>query len=422
VKRPARLAVFGLLAAVAVTACGGSDDDSTAGTTSTASPANTTTTATPASSPPTGPVGTSLEGVAIDLQKIATVADATALAPRSGDSSLYVTSRGGTIRRITVTTDAETKKVTYALEPGSVLDIRSKVVTDGQEQGLLCITFSTDGQRLYIAYTGEDSRQYLDEYHMSDTKVDTRSRRNLLTIDDFASNHNGGQLLFGPDGFLYYGMGDGGGGGDPANTGQNPNDLLGNILRIDPEGSTGDLPYGIPDGNPFRDGGGAPEVFAYGLRNPWRFAFDRQSADLWIGDVGQGEWEEIDFLPATPGQVAGVGANLGWSALEGSHPYNGQTAPGSILPIYEYNHAGGACSVTGGFVYRGEAIPDLDGVYLFADFCVGDIYGLVQEDGAAVTVQALDQHVDSPSSFGEDNDGELYVLSLGGDVYKITAG
>src|SRR5262249_29081831 len=278
--------------AVGAAACSG--DSGSATTTTTAVQATTTTTAaqTTTSGGPTTS-GPNLDAVSIGLQKIATVNDATALSPRSGDTSLYVTNRGVHWRRITVTTDPATNKVTYALDPTPVLDITDSVTSDGQEQGLLGVTFSSDGRHMYIAYTGKDSNQHLDEYTMSGDQVDTGSRRPLLTVDDFAPNHNGGNVVFGPDGFLYYGMGDGGGGGDPHNTGQDPSDLLGNLLRIDPEGSTGGKAYGIPDSNPFAHGGGAPEVFAYGLRNPWRFSFDRQNGDLWIGDVGQDTWEEI---------------------------------------------------------------------------------------------------------------------------------
>ena len=269
-------------------------------------------------------------------------------------------------------------------------------------------------------------RQHLDEYEMGTDRVNGGSRRELLVIDDFAPNHNGGNIVFGPDGFLYWGMGDGGGAGDPAGTGQNPGDLLGDLLRIDPdvapEERDNGATYSIPDGNPFRNGGGAPEVWAFGLRNPWRFSFDRATGDLWIADVGQGDIEEIDFLPATGGTGAGRGANFGWSSVEGNNPFNEGTAPeGAVGPIFAYDHDGGRCSITGGYVYRGEAIPALVGIYLYADFCGGEIRGLAQENGEAVSEGSLDQVVSFPSSFGEDNDGELYVLSLSGPVYRIAA-
>ncbi|MEY2456612.1 MAG: hypothetical protein QOK06_1706, partial [Acidimicrobiaceae bacterium] len=208
--------------------------------------------------------------------------------------------------------------------------------------------------------------------------------------------------------------------GDPQRSGQNPNDLLGDILRIDPSKSDGGKPYAIPAGNPFAVGsGGAPEVFAYGLRNPWRFSFDRATGDLWIADVGQGDIEEIDFAPA--GQ--GAGMNFGWSVLEGTHPYNGSTNPdGATLPVFEYDHAStGGCSVTGGFVYRGEEVPKLDGSYLFGDYCAGELMALRRAADGSVTVTDLGLNVPQLSSFGEAADGSVYVMSTSGDVFRLGA-
>ena len=217
----------------------------------------------------------------------------------------------------------------------------SEEVVAGGEQGLLGIAFSNDGNRLYAAFTGLDERQYLVEYRMSGGAADRRSRRDLLVIDDERPNHNGGMVAFGPDGYLYWAMGDGGGGGDPEDTGQDPSDLLGSILRIDPDVAPEErdlVAYSIPSGNPFAGGGGAPEVWAYGLRNPWRFSFDRATGDLWIGDVGQDQVEEIDFLPADgSGHGAGRGANLGWSAMEGDERFEGRQPPdGAVAPIFTY--------------------------------------------------------------------------------------
>jgi glucose/arabinose dehydrogenase len=363
-----------------------------------------------------------LGAVQIDLQEIADLDQPIALAVRAGDPSLYIAQQGGVVRRIEVTTDEDDESQEFDLERTPALDISDDVINEG-ERGLLGLTFSTDGNRLYVAYTGTDDRQHLDEYEMGTDRVSGGSRRELLVIDDFAPNHNGGQIVFGPDGFLYWGMGDGGGSGDPSDSGQNPGDLLGSILRIDPDvapEASDEASYSIPDGNPFRDGGGAPEVWAYGLRNPWRFTFDRETGDLWIADVGQGTVEEIDFLPATGGTGAGRGANLGWSDVEGNAPFNADAAPdGAVGPVHAYGHNGGECSVTGGYLYRGAAIPALVGTYLFADYCLGDIRGFVQRDGERVAEGSLGVSVTSPSSFGEDTDGELYVLSLAGPVYRI---
>ena len=233
---------------------------------------------------------------------------------------------------------------------------------------------------------------------MDGEEADMSTRRRLMDVPDFASNHNGGDLAVGPDGFLYFAMGDGGGGGDPEDTGQNPDDLLGALLRIDPEaGSAAGPPYAVPDANPFKNGGGAPEVWAYGLRNPWRFSFDRATGDLWIGDVGQDAFEEIDLLPRASG--GGRGANLGWSEMEGVEPYEGgREPPGHVRPIFTYGRDGGGCSVTGGFVYRGAAIPPLQGTYVYGDYCIGELRGLLVENGAVADERGLGQVVPNSSA------------------------
>jgi glucose/arabinose dehydrogenase len=379
---------------------------------------------TPTTPPP--PPAVDVNAVTIQLEEIVELDQPTAMAVRSGDPALYIAQQGGVIRRVEIETDRRTRRQEFTLERQAVLDISDDVINDG-ERGLLGLTFSTDGNHLYVAYTGTDDRQHLDEYEMGTDRVSGGSRRELLVIDDFAPNHNGGNITFGPDGFLYWGMGDGGGAGDPAGTGQNPGDLLGSLLRIDPdvapEERDAGATYSIPDGNPFRNGGGAPEVWAYGLRNPWRFSFDRATGDLWIADVGQGEIEEIDFLPATGGTGAGRGANLGWSSVEGNNPFNEGTAPeGAIAPIFGYDHDGGRCSVTGGYVYRGAAIPALVGIYVFADFCGGELRGVIRQVSGDISEGPLDHVVSFPSSFGQDSDGELYVLSLSGPVYRIVPG
>jgi len=221
--------------------------------------------------------------------------------------------------------------------------------------------------------------------------------------------------VFGPDGYLYIGLGDGGSGGDPHGNAQSLGTLLGKMLRIDPRPADG-APYRIPADNPFVTTPGAlPEIWAYGLRNPWRYSFDRVTGDLWIGDVGQSAWEEVDRQPAS----SGGGENYGWNVREGSHPYTaGGSAPGAVDPVFDYAHSDGGCVVTGGYVYRGEAIPDLAGIYVFADFCLGAIEGL-RLDGDQVVHDQLGATVQAVSSFGEDAQGELYVLSLAGGVYRL---
>lgn len=345
------------------------------------------------------------------LAPVARVANPTAFAVRSGDTSLYVTEQEGRIRRIRRNADG------FTLDEQPVLDVADEVTAAG-EQGLLGLAFAPDGRSLYIAFTNRNEDQELDEIGFDGDHAETSKRRTLLTIPDFAPNHNGGGLVVGPDGFLYWAMGDGGGAGDPRGSGQNPKDLLGDIVRIDPtHPGTDGRPYAIPPDNPFADGvNGAPEVWQYGLRNPWRFSWDRSTKDLWIADVGQSAVEEIDFVPVgTP-----AGQNFGWSDVEGSRPYRSAQPPsGAVAPIYEYDHSGERCSITGGYAYRGRDIPGLQSAYLFADYCDGKINGLVRAPDGSVTVTDLRVAAGGLTSFGEDADGELYVLSAQNGVERI---
>jgi glucose/arabinose dehydrogenase len=330
---------------------------------------------------------------------------------------MYVAERPGRVRPVTVAGTGPDR--TYQVgDP--VLDISDNVVADG-ERGLLDIVFSPDGGTLYVHYSlapSGDAR--VAAYTMAGDEVDTGSYRELLAVEDPFPNHNGGEMEFGPDGYLYIALGDGGGGGDPEGNGQDTQALLGKILRIDPTSPSGGQEYGIPADNPFADGaGGRPEVWLYGVRNPWRFSFDRANGDLWIGDVGQNEWEEIDQLQASAG--GGRGANLGWNEVEATHPFEGGSNPdGGVLPVFEYSHDEG-CSVTGGVVYRGAAIPGLGGAYLFSDYCQGDVRGLRVRDGQVTEERTFDAHVDQLVSFSEDPAGEVYALSLLGGIYRLDA-
>jgi glucose/arabinose dehydrogenase len=300
-----------------------------------------------------------------------------------------------------------------------VLDISDRVVTDA-EQGLLGIAFSADGGTLYVSYSlAPEGHTRVDAYTMDGDAVDEGSRRELLAVDQPYDNHNGGDIHVGPDGFLYVALGDGGASGDPEGNGQDTQALLGSILRIDPARPSGGAEYGIPEDNPFADGeGGAPEIWLFGVRNPWRFSFDRETGDLWIGDVGQDAFEEIDLLPAAGG--GGAGANLGWNEMEGAHPYEGGTNPeGGVLPVFEYDRSGGGCSVTGGVVYRGDAIPALTGAYLFTDYCAGQVRALRAEGGQTIEERTFDAEGSELVSFGEDAEGEVFVLSLDGPIYRI---
>jgi glucose/arabinose dehydrogenase len=368
---------------------------------------------------------TPLGDVELRLTEVAQFDTPISIVPRPGDTALFVAEREGRVRRVEVTGEGTDRRYQPVEQP--LLDISDRVLTEG-ERGLLDIEFSPDGARLYVSYSlAPEGISRVESFAYDGTTLDTASRREILSVEDFAPNHNGGDLEFGPDGFLYVAMGDGGGAGDPEGNGQDTGSLLGKLLRIDPEGAPQGQPYAVPEDNPFAGGaagggGGAPEVWLYGVRNPWRFSFDRETDDLWIADVGQADWEEIDLLPATDG--AGRGANLGWSEMEGSHPFEGGTEPeGAVLPIFEYpTGEEGACAVTGGFVYRGQAVPALQGAYLFGDFCASPLRAL-RVEGGQVADDRIFEGVDVPQlvSFGEDNEGELYAVSLSGPILRLDA-
>ncbi|HEY6140504.1 MAG TPA: PQQ-dependent sugar dehydrogenase [Thermoanaerobaculia bacterium] len=322
----------------------------------------------------------------------------------AGDSRLFIIQQRGTI----VVWDG-----THVL-PTPFLDIHN-LVSCCNERGLLGLAFhphyATNGL-FFIDYTAPNGDVTIARYSVSadPNRADFASGAVLLSIphSEFA-NHNGGQLQFGPDGYLYIGVGDGGGAGNPSNSAQDLSQLLGKILRIDVDRP----PYAIPSGNPFASRG---EIWAYGLRNPWRFSFDRETGDLWIGEVGQNLYEEVDLQPA-----AGAGGrNYGWRIMEGFHCYNAATCSSAGLtpPILEYSHAFG-CSITGGYRYRGARFPRLRGVYFYADYCSGTIWGATQTNGAWSSHVALATNKIPFSSFGEDADGELYLVDLAGTLWQI---
>jgi glucose/arabinose dehydrogenase len=301
-------------------------------------------------------------------------------------------------------------------------------VSNGYEQGLLGLAFHPSyktNRKLYIDYTDVNGDTVIREYTASSTNgnvVAMSTARTILKVDQPYENHNGGMLAFGPDGYLYIGLGDGGGSGDPGNRAQNRESLLGKILRIDVNGTTSTTAYRNPSTNPYVGVAGRNEIWQIGLRNPWRFSFDRANGNLWIGDVGQAAWEEIDRAVRTSAG-AGRGINWGWHTLEGFHCYSppsGCDKTGKSWPLGEYDHGGGRCAVTGGYVYRGTLIPALVGGYVFADFCSGQIwvYNSTATMPAAKTL-LLDTSL-TISSFGENAAGELYVLDRnGGRLYAI---
>ena len=316
-----------------------------------------------------------------------------------GSSRLFIVEKVGRIR---------------ILQNGQLLDfpylnITDRVGSSSNEQGLLGLAFHPDytvNGLFFVNYTDNNGDTVIARYRVTgDLNVaDPNSETVLLHVDQPFPNHNGGVLAFGPDGYLYAGLGDGGSAGDPLGNAQNLDTLLGKILRLDVDSAD---PYSIPPDNPFEN-----EIWAYGLRNPWRLSFDRATGDLYIGDVGQNAWEEIDFVPAgTPG-----GINFGWNILEGTHPYGGGQQNGLTPPVAEYSHSEG-CSVTGGYVYRGS-MPEWNGVYLYGDYCAGTVWGLIRSDGGWQN-QALFSDVGRITSFGQDESGEVYLILDSGQILRL---
>ena len=335
---------------------------------------------------------------------------------RDGSNRLFVVDQSGYIRIV--------KGAAPQATP--FLDIHDRVQFNG-ERGLLSVAFppgygQTAAKRhFYVYYVNKDGNLVIARYSLTSTDDDVAnasSEEILLTIQHPGqSNHNGGQLQFSPrDGYLYIGTGDGGGGGDPNRNGQNLNALLGKILRIDVE--SGVSPYRIPPDNPFVSRKDARhEIWAYGVRNPWRFSFDRSTHDLYIGDVGQGEWEEVDVQAA----ASTGGQDYGWNIMEGRHCYNASTCDqtGLVLPVTEYSHQAGDCSITGGYVYRGTKYPRLLGVYVYGDYCTGQIRGLQRDGSDWATTNLLDTPY-SITSFGEDEAGTIYLANYAaGEIYPI---
>ncbi|MYB09894.1 MAG: PQQ-dependent sugar dehydrogenase [Acidimicrobiia bacterium] len=436
-KLLAVVVAVGLLAG----ACGGNDDaDDRSGT---GGPSTTTAEATGAATPAVGvaeptagstpepgltssPVNPEPEPVDDDQQApanqpvepslvltpVVSLPDPIALVARpdtgSGPGDLYVATRDGRVWLLGADGDEP---------PVMVLDIGDLTTTDCEE-GLLGIAFSPDGSHLYLHYTDLRGDNQIVEYPMSGQWVEGDQGRTVLSVDEPACNHNGGHIVVGPDGYLWIGFGDGGGRDDMFNQGQDLDTLLATMVRIDSK-SDGGSAYSIPADNPFADGVGRAEIWHYGARNPWRFSFDRATGDLWIADVGQNTWEEIHVLRAADDWKPG--ANLGWPLFEGDERFSGTATPDDLdFPAYVYHHDDG-CSITGGHVYRGTAIPHLVGTYVFGDFCQGRIWGLTIDDQGAATRVELGLSVPQGTlvSFGEDAAGELYVLSFDDTVYRL---
>ena len=337
----------------------------------------------------------------------------------TGSGRLYVVEQGGRIRVV---------DRAGSVLPQPFLDISGRIAAGG-DRGLLGLAFHpsyASNGRFYVDYTDADGNTVIAEMRRSadsPDRADAASERVLLHIGQPYPNHNGGMLAFGTDGYLYVGMGDGGSGGDPRNRAQDLGTLLGKILRIDVDGQAAGLAYAIPPTNPFSGRARArPEIWAYGVRNPWRFSFDAANGDLWVGDVGQDRWEEVDRLVAAAGR--GRGANLGWRLMEGRACYDPSTdctTAGLTMPVAVYGHDAG-CAVTGGYVYRGTRSPALDGTYLFSDSCSGRIWGLDAAGPGRQDPVLLLESGRPIVSFGQDDERELYVADIAeGTILRVVA-
>jgi len=345
------------------------------------------------------------------LQKIADGLQRPTFLTHAGDGSgrLYITEQPGRVR--------VWQAGQLLAEP--FLDITDRVGSRANEQGLLSIAFSPDfpqSRCFFVNYTDRQGATVIAGFLANENALaaDPGSEWQVMRIPQPYANHNGGQIAFGPDGMLYIGMGDGGSAGDPQNFAQNPRSLLGKLLRIDVSESSAAQPYRSPSDNPSFGPDAPPEIWASGLRNPWRFSFDRLTGDLYIADVGQNRFEEVNFQPAGQG-----GQNYGWKFREGFEPFAGDPR-GLVLtdPIFQYDHSQG-CSITGGYVYRGAVLPSLAGAYLFGDYCSGLVWALRQGDGEVWQSEVLFSTDLNISTFGEDEVGELYLIDHGGVVYQL---
>ncbi len=408
---PSRRARAVVLVAVLVAGCGGSSTPTpSAAPSGPASPARS-----PGSAPPAATASAPFDParVAVEVEVVADIPGSplAIAAPADGSGRLFVADQGG---RIWIVRDGK------RLEP-PFLDIAARI-SSGGERGLLGLAlhpdFPTD-PRFYLDYTDPNGDTVVSEWRVSGTdpqRADAGSERVLLTVAQPYPNHNGGSVVFGPDRRLYIGLGDGGSGGDPQGNGQRLDTHLAKLLRIEVDPAAG-RPYGIPTDNPFVGTSGAkPEIYVTGLRNPWRISFDRANGDLWIGDVGQNAWEEIDVVRAG----TGGGQNFGWNRVEGFHCYSAATCDttGLTPPVTEYSHDLG-CSVTGGNVYRGTRFPRLVGAYFFADYCSGRMWAIDAGADSVPNPTVVAETGRSISSFGEDEAGELYATDLGGQLLRI---
>lgn len=358
-----------------------------------------------------GPSGPSdgASDVSLAVEEIATgLSRPLHLTSPDGDPRLFVVGQGGTVRVI---------RADGTLQGEPYLDLTGRVQSGG-EQGLLSLVFHpafTDNGRFFVNFTDTSGDTRVEEFDV-DPAASTLPQTQgdlVIGVEQPYSNHNGGLLRFGPDGMLWIGLGDGGSGGDPEGNGQDPTTLLGSMLRVDVDGGS---PYAVPSDNPFVGESGRDEVFAHGLRNPWRFAFDRSRGLLYVADVGQSDWEEVSVIPADSG-----GVNFGWNVMEGAHCFGADSCDtsGLLLPVVEYS-ADEGCAIIGGEVYRGDAIPELRGHYFYADFCSLRLRSFIYENGEAREKRSWDVgEVGRPLGFGRDGHGEVYLLVEDGTVYRF---
>jgi glucose/arabinose dehydrogenase len=410
------------MAVVTLGACTIQTTDDSASTT-TIAPATTITPEGPVTIPPdrSGAISVdNLDEAGVKLTEVAEVDGPVAMAPRSGSESIYVLERRGAVREITRTFKINSRTGVRTLdrlqaERTPLIDFSADVKTGGSDtQGAIDLAFSSDGRFLFVSYTNEDDSLVVDRYTVDDTDVDRRSREQALLIEQLSPDNNGGALAIGPDGFLYIGLGDTGGQSDPLDAGQDLAKSPASVLRVDVSAG-GDQPYQVPPGNPYFDQVEVvPEIWLNGVRDPRFLSFDRDTGSMWLVDNGQ-DREEINFLAEYEG--GGRAANLGWDQVEGSESGGPEDA---TPPLHSYGHDGG-CKAIGGYVYRGRAIPGLRGAYVFGDLCTGQIRALLEREGEVIRERVLDIGVppESLTGFGEDPDGEMYVLTAGGGVLRI---
>jgi glucose/arabinose dehydrogenase len=386
--------------------------ESTAAPTSTDSAESTPVApAVPSTAPaPTSTLETTPPPPAVSLFEIGNFDQPVQLTSRPGDAVAYIVEQSGQVVAVT------------DLSSEVVLDISDLTDANG-EQGLLGLAFHPTADLAYVDYTSTSGNTVVAEFSLDPATgaFDPSSRRDVLTVDQPYSNHNGGQLVFGPDQLLYISLGDGGGGGDPERHALDLSSRLGKILRIDPVAS-GDQPFTVPADNPFVDTAGAdPTIWAYGLRNPWRFSFDAPTGDLWIADIGQGDYEEVSRAQANADRMdAARGANFGWSAIEGFEPFNSdQPSDGALDPLFVYDHSDGRCSVSGGAVARGASVAQLHGWYVFGDYCTGQIWALDPTAPPAEPRVIEIARLDGLAAIAQGPDSDLYAVSNAGTVARL---